>query len=278
MRAAAASARQLTLWSDARHYQIAALATLLVINFVWIDFGAKPLNSALAIASALATQAACARWFGLPGLDLRSPLITGLSLSLLLGADTAWLFALAGVIAIGSKFLLRLDGKHIFNPAGFAIIALLFAAPGVWISPGQWGTSIWFAALLTFFAILVLQAARRSDIAIFFLGSHATLLFARAWWLGDPAAIPLHQLQSGALLIFTFFMISDPRTSPDSRLGRFLFALAVALLAHWLAFFLQMRPALYVALIVLAPSVFLLDAVLPGRRFAWASPANEGAS
>jgi len=73
-------------------------------------------------------------------------------------------------------------------------------------------------------------------------------------------------------------MISDPRTSPDSRLGRFLFALAVALLAHWLAFFLQMRPALYVALIVLAPSVFLLDAVLPGRRFAWASPANEGAS
>ena len=218
------------------------------------------------------------RWFGLPGLDLRSPLITGLSLSLLLRADTAWLFALAGVIAIGSKFLLRLDGKHIFNPAGFAIVVLLFAAPGVWISPGQWGTNIWFAALLTFLAILVLQAARRSDIAIFFLGSHATLLFARAWWLGDPAAIPLHQLQSGALLIFTFFMISDPRTSPDSRLGRFLFALAVALLAHWLAFFLQMRPALYVALIVLAPSVFLLDAVLPGRRFAWASPANEGAS
>ena len=104
-------------------------------------------HAAQQIASALATQAACARWFGLPGLDLRSPLITGLSLSLLLGADTAWLFALAGVIAIGSKFLLRLDGKHIFNPAGFAIIALLFAAPGVWISPGQWGTSIWFAAL-----------------------------------------------------------------------------------------------------------------------------------
>src|SRR5262249_14522647 len=46
-------------------------------------------------------------WFGLPGLDLRSPLITGLPLSLLLRADTAWLFALAGVTAIGSKFLLR---------------------------------------------------------------------------------------------------------------------------------------------------------------------------
>ena len=60
MRAAVASARQSPLWSDARHYQIAALASLLVINFFWIDFGAKPLNSALAIASALATQAVCA--------------------------------------------------------------------------------------------------------------------------------------------------------------------------------------------------------------------------
>ncbi len=44
-------------WSDARHYQIAALSTLLIYNLGWLDFGARPLNSALAIASALATQA-----------------------------------------------------------------------------------------------------------------------------------------------------------------------------------------------------------------------------
>ena len=217
-------------WADARHYQIAALSTLLIFNFGWLDFGARPLNSALAIGSALATQAICTRAFALPHFDPRSPLITGLSLSLLLRADEAWLHALAGVIGIGSKFVLRIDGKHIFNPAGFAIVVLLFTSGGVWISPGQWGSSIWFAALLCFFAILVLHAARRSDIAIFFLGSHAALLFARALWLGDPLAIPMHQLQSGSLLIFTFFMISDPRTTPDSRLGRFIFALSVALL------------------------------------------------
>ena len=74
-------------WSDARHYQIAALATLLIFNIGWLDFGARPLNSALAIGGALATQAICSRSFGLPQIDLRSPLITGLSLSLLLRAD-----------------------------------------------------------------------------------------------------------------------------------------------------------------------------------------------
>src|SRR5215831_8289141 len=150
------------LWSDARHYQIAALSTLLIFNFGWLDFGARPLNSALAIGSALATQALCARYFGLPSIDLRSPLITGLSLSLLLRADEAWLHALAGVIGIGSKFVFRIDGKHIWNPAGFAIVVLLFTASNsVWISPGSWGSQVWFATLLVFFAILVLSAARR---------------------------------------------------------------------------------------------------------------------
>jgi enediyne biosynthesis protein E5 len=265
-------------WSDARHYQIAALSALLIFNLGWLDFGAQPLNSALAIAAALATQALCTNLFSLPSFDPRSPLITGLSLSLLLRADDPWLPALAAVIAIGSKFVFRIGGKHIFNPAGFAIVVLLASAHGVWISPGQWGSTVWFAALLCFFAILVLHAARRSDIAIFFLASHAALLFARAGWLGDPFAVPLHQLQSGSLLIFSFFMISDPRTAPDSRLGRFIFALSVALFAHYLAFFMQMRPALYVALIALSPLTLLIDRLLPAERFAWSRPAIQGAS
>ena len=264
------------LLTDARHYQIAALTTLVIFNIGWIDFGARPLNCALAVGSALVTQAICSRWVGLPAIDLRSPLITGLSLSLLLRADSAWLHAAAGTIAIASKFVFRIDGKHIWNPAGFAIVVLLFASDGIWISPGAWGTAVWLSTLLAFFAILVLHAARRSDMALFFLGSHAALLFARAWWLGDPLAIPLHQLQSGSLLIFSFFMISDPRTSPDSRLGRFLFAAGVALLAHYMAFFMQMRPALYVALIALSPLIILIDKLLPAQRFAWTRPATEG--
>jgi enediyne biosynthesis protein E5 len=263
---------------DARYFQIAALGSLLAINFILIDFGARPLPSAIAIASALITQVVCSRIAGLPRLDLRSPLITGLSLSLLLRADALWLYAAAAVIAIGSKFVLRIGGKHIWNPAGLAIVVLLLTSSGVWISPGQWGTEVWFAALTGFLAILVLGAARRADIAIFFFASHAALLLARAGWLGDPLAIPLHQLQSGSLLIFTFFMISDPRTSPDSALGRFLFAFAVALLAHYMAFFMQMRPALYFALIILSPATVIIDWLIPAQQFTWADPAPQGAS
>ena len=72
-------------------------------------------------------------------------------------------------------------------------------------------------------------------------------------------------------------MISDPRTAPDSRLGRFIFAASVAALAHYMAFFMQMRPALYVALIVLSPFILLIDRILPAQRFSWSRPAAQGA-
>ena len=62
-------------WSDARHYQIAALSCLLIYNLGFLDFAARPLDSALAIAAALLTQAICTRVFGLPSFDPRSPLI-----------------------------------------------------------------------------------------------------------------------------------------------------------------------------------------------------------
>jgi len=255
--------------ADARHDQILALGMLLAVNVSWLDFGARPLPSLGAISAALLTQAICSRLWRLARLDLRSPLITGLSLCLLLRSDEPWMPAAAAALAILSKFVLRFEGKHIWNPAGFALVILLFGTDHVWVSPGQWGAALWFASLLVLLAILVLQAARRSDIAIFFLGSYAALLFARCGWLGDPWAIPLHQLQSGSLLLFSFFMISDPKTSPDSRLGRFLFALGVALLAYWLAFSWQLRPAPFVALITLSPIVPLIDRLLPAERFQW---------
>jgi hypothetical protein len=66
--------------------------------------------SALAIASALATQVVCSCYFELLQIDLRSPL-TKLSLSLLLRADEPWLHAIAGVVTIASKFVLQIEGR-----------------------------------------------------------------------------------------------------------------------------------------------------------------------
>jgi len=261
--------------ADARHYQIGALGTLLILNLAWLDFGADPRACAVLVASCLLTQLAASRIVGIP-VELRSALITSFSLSLLLRTDALWLYAAAGAIAMGSKFLVRIDGKHLFNPATIAIVALVFGTDRAWVTPGQWGAELWFAALLGFLALLVLQRARRADIALFFLAAHGGLLSARALYLGDPLAIPLHQLESGSLLLFAFFMISDPKTIPDSRLGRLIFAFGVAALAHYLAFFGQMRPALYVALALFAFLVWPIDRILPAARHSWVPAPNPG--
>ena len=256
-------------WQDGRYYQIAALGTLLALNLAWVDFGAGPWGALLAISGALSAQALCTYLWRLPVFDPRSALITGLSLSLLLRTDAIALYAAAGALAILSKFVLRLDGKHLWNPATFAIVALRYGTGEVWVSPGQWGAALWFVALLAILAAVVLQRSRRVDTAFFFLAAHAALLAWRAIWLGDPWTIPLHQLESGSLLLFAFFMVTDPRTTPDHWLGRLAFASAVALLGHWLAFYQQLRDALYVALFILAPLVPLIDGALNAPRFAW---------
>ena len=264
-------------WRDARHYQIAALSTLVVFNLGWIDFGARPANTALALAASLLTQIVCSRLTGVP-IDLRSPLITGLSLSLLLRTEEPLIHALAGVIAhrveirAAHRRQAHLESGRLRHRGA----AVRDAGPRLDLAR-KLGLAGVVRGAARFFAILVLGAARRSDIAIFFIGTHAALLFARALWLGDPFAIPLHQLQSGSLLIFTFFMISDPRTSPDSRLGRFIFAASVARAAHYMAFFMQMRPALYVALIALSPVHFPDRQDPAGGTLLVEPPATQGA-
>ena len=89
----------------------------------------------------------------------------------------------------------------------------------VWVSPGQWGNVAFFAFLMACLGGLVVNRAARSDVTFAFIAFYMTLVFGRSLWLGEPLAIPLHRLQSGALLLFTFFMISDPRTTPNSRAG-----------------------------------------------------------
>jgi len=258
-----------SLFKDPRLYQIVLLSSLLVYGVVHLDLEIS-LSQALALlATALFTQYACSRLWRLPAFDPRSALISGLSLCLLLRTNSAWLAVLAAGVTIASKFVLRIRGKHVFNPTNFGIVAMMLATGGVWVSPGQWGSAAFFAFLVACLGGLVVNRAARSDVTYAFLAFYLAILFGRALWLGQPVAIPLHQVESGAFLIFTFFMISDPRTTPDSRAGRVLFALLVALGAGCVHFVLYRPNGLLLSLAFLSPAVPVIDLLLPGRRYVW---------
>lgn len=262
---------------DPRYYQIAVLASLLTYGLVWLDFEIAVGRAALILATVLFVQYVCTRLWNVrpkPGArriryDPRSALISGLSLCLLLRTNFPELAILAAIVTIASKFVLRIDGKHIFNPTNFGLVAAMLATGQVWVSPGQWGSAAFFGFLMACLGGLVVNRAARSDATFAFLAFYGALVFGRSWWLGEPMAIPAHRLESGAFLLFSFFMISDPKTTPDSRAGRVLFAFLVAVGAWYVQFRLFRTNGLLWSLAIFSLVVPLIDRLLPGRKYEW---------
>ena len=265
---------------DPRYYQIITLSSLLLLQIYGNDFGPNLSLTLITVLSAIITQALFTAVIkskqgasnkNIPlKFDPRSPLITALSLTILLKSSVLWIHPLATIIAISSKFLLRLDKKHIFNPANIGIVVMLIICPShSWISPGQWGSSAWLGLLLICLAFLVLYSIPRRDMGPMFLALWTILLVGRAVWLNDPFTIPLHQLQNGALLIFAFFMISDPKTIPDHIWGRFIFALAVAVCGFILQFQFQIREGLFYALSAICILRPFIDRTWKARAYNW---------
>ncbi len=264
---------------DPRWYQIATLGGLLFFGVWRLDFSVGVSQLAVTLLTALGAQWVATWLAGLTRCEWKSAVISGLSLCLLLRANSLWLVAGGAGAAIGSKFLLRWRGKHLFNPTVFALVLLLGCADGcAWVSPGQWGNATFFAFLVLCLGGLVICRARRADVTLSFLGCYLALVCARSAYLGEPMAIPLHRLQNGALLLFAFFMISDPRTTPDSRAGRLVFAGLVAFGAWYVQYRLYRTNGLLWSLAGCALLVPLLDRLLPGARYRWQSLSSSAAA
>jgi Na+-transporting NADH:ubiquinone oxidoreductase subunit NqrB len=214
---------------DPRLYQIGVLAVLLLYGVGQLDFDVSPARIGLTMCACLAAQYLCTRVWALPRFDPLSAGISGLSLCLLLRTDRPELVLVAALVTIASKFVCRVDGRHLFNPTNFGLVVMLAATGDVWVSPGQWGSLAFAACLLAGLGGLVVHRAERADVTYAFLAAYGLLVVGRAVWLGDPLSIPWLHLQSGGLLLFAFLMISDPKTTtPDSRAGRICFAALVA--------------------------------------------------
>ncbi|HVO31930.1 MAG TPA: RnfABCDGE type electron transport complex subunit D [bacterium] len=281
---------------DPRLYQIAILTGLLIYGIGWLEFDLTVPRVALYVGVALATQFVCTKLWKLDRFDPKSALISSLSLSLLLRTDSIAYAVLGAVITIAAKFVIRVPGvwgrrgapkgmaagspkgdqgrttyKHIFNPTNGAIVAMLLLGKG-WVSPGQWGNVAFFAFLMACLGGLVVNRAARADVTYAFIASYLALVFWRSWHLGEPMTIPVHRLENGGLLLFTFFMISDPKTTPNSRMGRVIFAELVAAGAYFIQFKLFRTNGLMWSLAIFALVVPIIDRLLPGELYQWVRP------
>jgi Na+-translocating ferredoxin:NAD+ oxidoreductase RnfD subunit len=253
---------------DPRWWQIASLAGLLTYGIGFLHFDVTLWRVAEISGTALAAQWICSRAVHI-AFEWKSAMISALSLSLLMRSNSLLLMLATAVIAVSSKFLVRFNGKHVFNPTNFAIVVMMLATDRVWVSGGQWGSAAFIGFLIACAGGLVVYRSLRSDVTLAFLFFWCAILFVRAFNLGDPLTIPFYRLQNGALLIFAFFMISDPKTTPNSRAGRVLFAAIVATGAWYVQFKLFHTNALLWSLVACSPLVPLIDKFLVDARFEW---------
>jgi Na+-transporting NADH:ubiquinone oxidoreductase subunit NqrB len=262
---------RLKLFSDARDFQILFLLSFFSIGICVRDFTVRWDCVLAVILSSVFTQMIADRIWNSTNPSIRSALITAISLCLLLRANHWSIMIFAGSISVLSKFVFRFRDKHFFNPSNFGIVAVLLLMNDGWVTPGQWGEEILFALFFVGAGLMVVRKVGRWDTTAVFLFSYALLEASRNYWLGWTWDVFAHRLTSGSLLLFAFFMITDPRAIPDHARGRILFAILVASVAFVLRNYFFLPTAIFWALFVLSPVTVLLDRMWSSKRFQWTS-------
>mgnify|MGYP003694681003 CR=1 FL=1 len=103
----------------------------------------------------------------------------GALLCLLLRTNSVSLSIAAAIVTVCSKFVIRINGKHLFNPTNFGVVAMMLATGLVWVSPAQWGNVAFFAFLMACLGGLVVNRAARSDVTFAFIVFYMSLVFGR---------------------------------------------------------------------------------------------------
>src|SRR6201996_7398230 len=219
----------------------------------------------LAIGTAIATELILGRIFIGKYPNLASAYITGISVGLLIRSPAFSPYALCAAISITSKYVLRVNGRHIFNPSNFGICVMLFlAAESVATLSIQWGNNVWPMLVIWILGSAILWRARRLQISATYVASFFVLALVRAWITHDPWQSEIAPITGPEYQLFIFFMITDPRTTMRSKTGQCIVAFSVAVVEMFLRFDQSVYAPLY-ALFMVGPSALLIEMWLNKR-------------
>jgi Na+-translocating ferredoxin:NAD+ oxidoreductase RnfD subunit len=222
-------------------------------------------KTALAILAALLTELILGRIFLGKWLNLASAYITGISVGILVRSPAYWPYALGSVISIMSKYVLRVKGRHIWNPSNFGIAVLLFLAPETMaVLSIQWGNNYWSLLVIWILGAIIIWRARRFHISATYVISFFLFAFLRSWITGDPLLAEVAPITGPMYQLFVFFMITDPKTTVRSRVGQCLVAFCIALVE----FILRLDQVVYApifALFFVGPAANLIEIWLDSR-------------
>jgi hypothetical protein len=160
----------------------------------------------------------------------------------------AGIFAAAAAVSLLSKYVIRVGGRHVFNPSNFGLVVVfgllgtrLVNPQDLWWGPMSPGLALTLAVIVAGGLIIVSRLRMLGLVAAFWLTFAAgTGLLAASghcmtarWHVGQVCGGSFWSVLalSPEILVFMFFMITDPRTTPAGRAARAVYGASVAFLA-----------------------------------------------
>ncbi|QNI34685.1 RnfABCDGE type electron transport complex subunit D [Alloacidobacterium dinghuense] len=222
----------------------------------------------LAIGTSIAAELVLGRIFFHKWPHLASAYITGISVGILLRSPGFWPYALCSLLAITSKYVLRVKGRHIWNPSNFGICVMLFlAAEAVASLSIQWGNNLWAMLVIWALGAAIIWRLRRFHICAVYVVSFILLALLRAKITGDPWQSEISPITGPEYQLFIFFMITDPKTTVRSKLGQCIVVFFVAVVEFLLRLDQSIYAPLY-ALFIVGPIAMLIEMWMNSRRSA----------
>ena len=216
-------------------------------------------RTALAIGTAIATELILGRiTFGYWP-NPASAYITGISVGILIRSPFFWPYFLTSLISIVSKYVLRLNGRHLWNPSNFGVSAVLFLAPAtVSLLSIQWGNTLWPMVVIWILGSVIVWRVGRLHISATYVASFLLLSLVRSSITGTPWIASVAPITGPMYQLFIFFMVTDPKTTVRSTSGQCVVVFLVAVVETLLRL-AEVVYAPFYALFLVGPAALLFE-------------------
>ena len=212
----------------------------------------------LSVGTSMLSEYSLNRWLFKQKKNLASAYITGISVSILIRSTLLWPYILTALLSIVSKYVLRFNGKHIWNPSNFGISWMLFTIP-LYVSglSIQWGSNLIPNIVIWSLGLVIVTRANRFFITVPYVMSFIGFAYLRTLFTGDSILAEISPLSGPMYQLFVLFMITDPATTPKSRKMQVLLAFLIAFVEFILRIY-QFIYAPFYALFLVGPVIVLL--------------------
>ena len=244
---------------DKRYLAPILVTVVLLVGQLTFGFLESWPRTVLAIVTAIAVEMVLARLFSGTWPHLASSYISGISVGMLVRSPAVWPYALCSAISISSKYVLRVNGRHTWNPSNFGIVSMLVLAPDAVAGLSvQWGNMLLPMVVVWAFGSVIIHTLGRFHITLTYVVSFVAFALLRSLITGHPFLSEVAPITGPMYQLFIFFMITDPKTTVRSFRGQVVVAFLVAAVEAGFRL-LEFVHAPYYALFLVGPAAMLVE-------------------